>query len=72
MINGRVSNNRQLYYKDYRLEKKKGNYQHYAQIGDELGGRGDGTFENGEYGRWEVIADKPQDDMGVLKIISIQ
>tara|TARA_R110000764_G_scaffold18867_2_gene50285 strand:- start:498 stop:683 length:186 start_codon:yes stop_codon:yes gene_type:complete len=59
-----------MYYKGYRLFKKQGNVLPFAQTGDELAGRGDGTFENGDNGRWEVLIDKPQNDNGVKFLIS--
>jgi hypothetical protein len=71
-MNGRgTKSGKQLYYKEYRLYKKQGNLSPVdAEIGDELAGRGDGTFEGGELGRWEVIAKNPVDDTGVKFLIS--
>lgn len=72
MGNGRASKGgKQLFYKEYRLLKKVGNFSSIdAEIGDELAGRGDGTFENGDLGRWEVTAKNPIDDNGVKFLIS--
>jgi len=72
MANGRVSKSgKALYYKEYRLYKKVGNASTVdAEIGDELEGRGDGTFENGELGHWEVTIKNPIDDAGVNRLNS--
>lgn len=67
---GNLSGNLFLRWNGYRLYKESGGTEIFPQIGDELKGRGDGRFENGEWVHCEVTTDNPVDDNDINRFTS--